>query len=136
MRISSARRRYAWRIACAMLVFLVTFAVADYWIDERRVGGTVTAILACLSGLSVAAVFWALGRLLVEEQDEYRRMLLVREILIGTGITMTVATTWGLLAEYRVVEPGHAFYLVWLFFFAQGIGGIVNKLTLGDSVAC
>jgi hypothetical protein len=134
--MSLPRKRYTWRLAGAMTAFVVTFAMAEYWIDHRQAHGAVAAGLALLPGLCIAAVFWALGRLLVEEQDEYRRMLLTREVLIGTGITMTAITVWGFLAEYRIVPPGHAFYAVWLFFFAQGIGGIVNRLTYGDSGSC
>jgi len=133
MTLSAARKRYTWRLAVSMAAFLITFAFAEYLIDHRHVVGAGAVALALLPGLSVSAVFWALGRLLVEETDEYRRMLLVRELLFATGITMTVVTVWGFLAEYHIVPPGHAVYPIWLFFFAQGIGGIVNKLTLGDA---
>jgi len=136
MSMSPARKRYTLRLAAAMAAFLATFALAEYGIDRKQIGAVAAAVLALLPGLCVTAVFWALGRYLVEEKDEFRRMLLVREILISTGITMTVVTIWGFLAEYRIVPYGHAFYPIWLFFFAQGIGGIVNRLTYGDSGAC
>src|SRR3712207_8852283 len=49
------------------------------------------------SGLCVASVFWAIGRLLIEEQDEYLRTLLVRQMLVATGLTMVVGTIYGFL---------------------------------------
>lgn len=133
MPISRARRRYTWRLAAAMAAFLLTFALAEYGIGHGGATGATATLLALLPGCCVAAVFWALGRLLIEETDEFRRMLLTRELLIATGITMTVVTIWGFLAEYQILPYGHAFYPVWLFFFAQGIGGIINKLTFGST---
>lgn len=88
--------------------------------------------MAVLPGLCVAGVFWALGRLLVEEKDEYLRTLLVRQILIASGITMVTASIYSFLEMYRLVQPAQGFYIVWLFFLALGVGGIVNKLTYGD----
>ena len=136
MAMSLARKRYTLRLAVAMTAFLITYAIAEYWIVQRHLSGGAAMLLALLPGLSVAAVFWAIGQQLVEEKDEFRRMLLIREILIATGVTMTALTVWGFLAEYRIVDPGHAFYAIWLFFFAQGIGGIVNRLTYGASGGC
>jgi hypothetical protein len=37
---------------------------------------------------------------------------------------------------YRLVPHVEAFYLTWLFFLGLGVGGIVNKLTVGDSGNC
>ena len=136
MNRSPANRRYAWRMAAAMSGYLVTLFAAEILIEDRGLTGPAAWLLALLPGLCVAAVFWALGRLLIEEQDEYRRMLLVRQILVATGITMMVATIYGFLEMYRLVPHVDAFYLTWLFFIGLGVGAIVNKFTLGDSGAC
>jgi hypothetical protein len=130
---SPSHRRYAWRIFAAMVGYLATLFLAEWMIEDRGVTGPLAALLALLPGLAIAAVFWALGRLLIEEEDEYLRMLLVRQMLIATGLTMTVVTIWGTLAEFGIVEHGHAFYPVWLFFIGLGVGAVVNKLTLGHA---
>jgi hypothetical protein len=119
-----------------MIGYVATLFLAEYLIGEGQVTGPLTYAVALLPGLCVAAVFWALGRLLIEVKDEYRRMLLVRQLLIASGITMIVATVSGFLEMYKLVPHAEGFYLTWLFFIGLGIGAIINKLTLGDSGGC
>ena len=129
---SAAHRRYVWRVAGSMAGYIVTLFAAEYLVDEQRVTGAAAYVLALLPGLCVAAVFWALGRLLVEERDEYLRTLLVRQLLVASGITMVVATIYGFLENYGLVGHVEAIYLTMLFFAGLGVGAAVNKLTLGD----
>src|SRR5215207_1661465 len=97
---SPAQGHYLRRIVIAMCGYLVTLFAAEYLIDDVGLAGPAAWAVALLPGLCVAAVFWALARLLVEDQDEYRRMLLVREVLIASGVTMSVATIYGFLEMY------------------------------------
>lgn len=127
-----AHRRYVGRVVAAMGGYLVTVFAAEYLVDEQRVTGAGAYVLALLPGLCVAAVFWAIGRLLIEERDEYLRTLLVRQLLIASGITMVVATIYGFLENYALVGHVDAIYLTMLFFAGIGVGAVVNKLTLGD----
>jgi hypothetical protein len=133
---SLAQRRYVWRVSVAMTLYVVTLFAAEYLIDDQGVAGPAAWVLALLPGICVAAVFWALGRLLIEEQDEYLRVLLVRQLLVASGVTLTVATIWGFLENFELVPHVDAFYLAILFFVAQGFGAVVNKLTVGDSGSC
>jgi FtsH-binding integral membrane protein len=133
---SAAQRRYVVRMMIAMAGYLATLFLAEYLIDDRGLGGPLAWIVALLPGLCVAAVFWAIGRLLIEEQDEYLRSLLVRQTLVATGFAMVVATIYGFLENYRLVPHIDAFYLAVLFFIGLGVGSVVNKLTLGDSGGC
>ena len=133
---SPAHRRYTWRVAGAMAAYLVTLFAAEILIDKRHLAGPLAYALATLPGLCVAGVFWALARLLVEEKDEFLRTLLVRQILIASGITMVVASIYSFLEMYRLVQPTHGFYIVWLFFLALGLGGIMNKIRYGTTGAC
>jgi len=133
---SAAQRRYVIRMMIAMAGYLATLFLAEYLIDDRGLGGPLAWIVALLPGLCVAAVFWAIGRLLIEEQEEYLRSLLVRQTLVATGFAMVVATIYGFLENYRLVPHIDAFYLAVLFFIGLGVGSVVNKLTLGDSGGC
>ena len=129
---SLAHRRYVWRLAAAMLGYIATLFLAEYLIDDRGLDGPLAWVVALLPGLCVGAVFWAIARLLIEEQDEYLRSLLVRQTLVATGFTMVVATIYGFLENYRLVPHVDAFYLAVLFFGGLGVGSIVNRLTIGD----
>lgn len=133
---SPAHRRYMWRVAAATTGYVATLLLAAILIDKQGATGPLAYGAALLPGICVAGIFWALGRLLVEEEDEYLRMLLVRQLLFASGVTLTVATIWGFLETFRLVPHVDAFYLAVLFFVAQGIGAVVNKFTVGDSGGC
>ena len=127
-----AHRRYVKRVLVAMVGYIATLFLAEILIDDRGLTGPLAWLVALLPGLCVASVFWAIGRLLVEETDEYLRSLLVRQMLVATGLTMVVATIYGFLENYGLVGHVDAFYLTILFFAGLGVGSLVNRLTIGD----
>jgi hypothetical protein len=126
-----AMRRYVTRIAIFTAAYLVTLTVAVRFVGHGQVGGLLAYLLALLPGLSVAGFFWAIGRLLIEQDDEYQKMLLVRQSLIATGFTLTIVTIWGFLENFKLVQHVDAFYVAVLWFFGLGVGSLVNRLTLG-----
>jgi hypothetical protein len=127
-----AHRRYVKRVLVAMVGYIATLFLAEMLIDDRGLTGPPAWLVALLPGLCVASVFWAIGRLLIEETDEYLRTLLVRQMLVATGMTMVVATIYGFLENYGLVGHVDAFYLTVLFFAGLGVGSVVNRLTIGD----
>ena len=127
-----AHRRYVKRVLIAMVGYVATLFLAEIMIDDRGLSGPMAWLVALLPGLCVASVFWAIGRLLIEETDEYLRSLLVRQMLVATGLTMVIATIYGFLENYDLVGHVDAFYLTILFFAGLGVGALVNKLTNGD----
>jgi len=131
-----ARRRYTWRLAASMAGYVATLVLAKYAIEDRGIAGPAAFAISVVPALCVASVFWALARLLIEEKDEYRRVLLVRELLIGSGLTLTVVTIWGFWENFGLVQHFDGWYIAPLFFVGMGVGGVVNKLTLGDSGGC
>ena len=130
------RRRYAWRVFTASAAYVVTLLGAVYLIEKRGLEGAPAIVMALLPAVCVAAIFWAMARLLVEEPDEYMRTLLVRQLLVATGLTLTVATFWGFLEQFGFAPHVPAWYAILVFFVGQGVGALVNKLTLGDAGAC
>ena len=127
-----AHRRYVKRVLIAMVGYVATLFLAEMLIDDRGLSGPLAWLVALLPGLCVASVFWAIGRLLIEETDEYLRSLLVRQMLVATGLTMVIATIYGFLENYGLVGHIDAFYLTVLFFAGLGVGSLVNRLTIGD----
>lgn len=133
---SRANRRYVLRVSIAMALYIVTLTAALRFVGGGAVTGPLAYLLALLPGLSVAGVFWAIGRLLVEERDEYLRMLMVRQSLVATGFTLTVVTMWGFLENFDLVPHVDAFYIAVLWFGGLGLGTCVNAILLrkqGDS---
>ncbi|WFL78517.1 hypothetical protein P7228_05475 [Altererythrobacter arenosus] len=126
-----AAHRYLLRMALTMAFYLVTLLAAEHFIEDRGVTGWLAALLAFLPGLSFAGVIWIFGGLIVEEQDEFYRMLYVRQGLIATGISFTLAAIWGFLETYNIVNPVAAFWWPTIWCFGLGIGAIFNKLKYG-----
>lgn len=126
-----ASRRYLGRLALVMAFYLVTLFLAEHWIEDRGVEGWLAVVLATLPGLSFAGVVWIFGGLIVEEQDEFQRLLYVRQGLIATMISFTLAAIWGFLETYRIVDHVAAFWWPTIWCFGMAIGGVANKLKYG-----
>ncbi|WP_310467196.1 hypothetical protein [Sphingomonas sp.] len=127
-----AQRRYVLRVAVATAFYLVTLALALRVVGGGLVEGPAAYVLAILPGLSIVGIFWAFARLLIEETDEYRRLLLVGQSLIATAFTLSVATVWGFLENFGLVAHVDGFYIAVLWFVGLGVGSLYNRLTLGD----
>ncbi|MEO7634065.1 MAG: hypothetical protein ABIS38_00280 [Sphingomicrobium sp.] len=129
MSMSPAHRRYVRRIFVSMSLYIATLFVAVSQFRHGHVEGPLAWLLALLPGLCVAGVFWALGKLLAEETDEYLRSLLVRQLLIAAAITLSVATVYGFLENFGLVRHIDAFYLTMLYFIGMGVGAAVNRVS-------
>jgi hypothetical protein len=133
---SRANNRYAIRLAVLMTAYLLSLVLAKYMVKRDLADGALLWVLAVLPALPIVGVFWAIGRLLVEESDEYLRSLLVRQLLIGSAITLSVATVYGFLENFGLVGHVDAFYLTVLFFIGMGVGAAVNRLSGQSGGGC
>ncbi|MEO6580673.1 MAG: hypothetical protein ABIN83_05930 [Sphingomicrobium sp.] len=134
---SPATRRYLMRLAALMTIYLITLFGAVYAFRHHLISGPMAYPLAVLPALPIIGVFWAVMRLLVEEPDEFIRMLLVRQALVATGFCLTVMTVWEFLQNFDLVPPGNGGFGAGFFWFmGLGVGAIYNWLTLRTSAAC
>ncbi len=129
-RMNPPQKRYVIRVAISMLAYMGTLVLAISLVRDGHMSGPLAWILAALPGLAVTGVFWAIGRLLIEETDEYQRMLLVRQSLVASAFALSIATVWGFLENARLVGHVDAFYIAILWFAGLGIGSLVNALTV------
>lgn len=125
-----AQKRYVIRVAISMAAYIVTLMLAIRLVRDGHMTGPLAWILAALPGIAVTGVFWAIGRLLIEETDEYQRMLLVRQSLVASAFALSIATVWGFLENARLVGHVDAFYVAILWFIGLGVGSLLNALTL------
>jgi len=128
---SPAWKRYNWRVIWLSLLYGAFLLPAVYGFKHHLVPHSVAWLVAILPALPIIGVFVAIGRYLVEEQDEYVRMLMVRQTLWASGFALSVATVWGFLENFGLVGHVEAYYISVLWFFGLAIGAIVNKLTVG-----
>ena len=134
---SPAIRRYLLRMAVLMTFYIVTLFAAVRLFRADAISGPVAYALAILPALPIIGVFWAVMRLLVEEPDEFIRMLHVRQSLVATGFCLTVMTIWEFLQNFDLVPPGNGgFGAAFFWFMGLGIGAIYNKLTIGSTGSC
>jgi hypothetical protein len=119
-----------------MAFYIITLFIAVRLIGHGGVRGVLAHVLAILPGLSVAGIFWAVGKLLVEETDEYLRMLLVRQTLVATAFALSLATVWGFLENFDLVPHVDAYYIAILWFAGLGVGALYNRITLGQDGGC
>lgn len=135
-RFTPAQRRYnrSVLLLCAAYA-LILFGVISFFKNSAPTGVSAYAA-AILPALPIIGVFIAMGRYLSDEQDEYIRMLTVRQTLWATGFALSVATIWGFLENFDLVGHVDAYYAAVLWFGGLGIGSLMNRLTLGSSGRC
>ena len=129
---TAAWKRYNWRVIWLSLIYALLLVAAVYGFKHKLVPGGLTYIVAILPALPVIGMFTAIGRYLVEEQDEFVRMLMVRQTLWASGFALSCATVWGFLESFELIGRIDAYYIVIAWYFGLGIGSVVNKLTLGE----
>ena len=132
-RFNPAQRRYNRSVILLSLAYaLILFGVITFFKNSSPTGVSAYAA-AILPALPIIGVFFTMGRYLVDEQDEYLRMLTVRQTLWASGFMLSVATIWGFLENFDLVHHIDAYYAAVLWFGGLGLGACINKLTLGSS---
>lgn len=134
---SPAIRMYLIRLFVLMSIYIITLIAAVTAFKSHAVSGIAAYALAVLPALPIIGVFWAVMRLLVEETDEFVRMLHVRQSLVATGFCLTVMTVWEFLQNFDLVPPGNGgFGAAFFWFMGLGVGALYNRLTLGTDTSC
>ncbi len=136
MTAAAPKRRYLKRLVASLLVYGLSIALASYLIEQRELAGPLAFAAALVPGLAVAGMFYAVGMFIVEIQDEFLRMLMVRQQLIAAGFAMAVASVWGFLEMFGRVGHVATFYVVLLWAVGTVIGGLSNRLTHGTWGEC
>ncbi len=131
MRHSPAWKRYNWRVVWLSLAYAAFILTATYAFRHELLTGVIAYVVAILPALAVIGLFVAMGRYLVEEEDEFLRMLMIRQSLWASGFALSLATIWGFLENFGLAGHVDAYWIVVVWFFGLGLGGVYNKLTLG-----
>ena len=116
------------RVIWLSLAYAVTLLAAVYGFKHQLVSGPAAYLAAILPALAIVGVFFAIGRYLVEEQDEYLRMLMVRQALWASGFALSIATIWGFLESFDLVGHIETYYISVLWFGGLGVGECANRL--------
>lgn len=130
-RAKLAQARYIKRIAIFTSLYLATFALMTLADDTLDIPRAARVVLALLPGLAITGMFWAIGRLIVEESDEFIRMLTIRQTLIASALALSAASIWGFLESADLVVHLDAYWIALVWFVGLFVGAVVNRIEHG-----
>jgi hypothetical protein len=128
---SKSNRRYLFRLGSSIAVCGLAIVAARYLTTNGLVDGPLVWVLALIPGLAMLGFFYAFGMLIIEQKDEFIRMLIIRQVLIGTGVALSFATVWGFLEEFGLVAHIYPYYVAIAWIVGFSFGGFVNRITHG-----
>ncbi|HEV2651327.1 MAG TPA: hypothetical protein VGU69_08715 [Rhizomicrobium sp.] len=126
-----AIRRYNSRVVLFSLAYAAFLLAATYGFKHQLLNGPLAYLAASLPAFAIIGIFVSIGRYLIEEQDEYLRMLMVRQTLWASGFSLSLATLWGFLESFELVGHVEAYNVAILWFGGLGLGALANRLTIG-----
>lgn len=127
----AAMRRYAWRLISVMAVYATALVGGQLAMKAGLLGPQAGIAIALVCGLCIAFTFLIMGRLMIETQDEFMRLLFVRQTLIASGFALSLAAVHGFLSEFEIIARIDAYWWPVLFFAGQFLGQIANRVKYG-----
>lgn len=120
-------KRYTIRVMIFMLAYFGLLSLALIYANQIAYR-PLAVVLSIAPALPIIGIFWAVGKLISEMQDEYLRMLLVRQSLVATAFALSLATIWGFLENFGFVPHIEAYMWAVAWFAGLGVGQCVNWL--------
>jgi hypothetical protein len=100
-------RRYTARLLLFMGAYMAILTGSLMFAQGSTHHAQATLVgLALISAFPIIGVFWAIFRLLVEVDDEYQRLLFVKQTLLATALMLAIVTVWQFLQVFDVLETG------------------------------
>ena len=118
---SQAMSRYNRRMLAGGAVYVVGLFGAIYVHDNLSVSIAAAFLVALAPSIGVLMMVAAMGRLIVEETDEYLRHRYIRASLFGLGILLTLMTIWGFFEQFDLVPHAPTWMAVPVFALGLGI---------------
>lgn len=112
--------RYNRRMLGASMGYVLGLGIAVSLWNNYQLSAPVVFAISLLPTLPTFAMIWAMGRYLVEEQDEYLRYRTVIAALFSLGLVLAIGIFWGFLEMFELVPHVWAWWVlpVW----AIGLG--------------
>ena len=128
---SKPNRRYLLRLGIAMAILGLAVVAARYLTTNGLVEGPLMWVVALIPGLAMLGAFYSFGMLIIEQEDEFIRMLIIRQVFIGTSVALAFAAVWGFLEEFGLVAHIYQYYVAVAWIVGFAFGGFVNRVTHG-----
>lgn len=127
MSFTPPMRRYTIRLILCLVAYGLALVLANFAFPAVRHITPLAWALAILPALPIVGVFIVIGRLIVETDDEYQRMLFVKQTLIATGLTLSIATVWQWLVNFDLATFPDGYGIAVLWFAMLGVAAIVAR---------
>jgi hypothetical protein len=114
------------------VVYLAGIFVAVRLLPANAPLTPLSVAIVLVPGIAVLGFIWSMARLLIELDDEYLRLLEVRKFIVATAIMLALASVWGLLELLTAVPRVPLFYAFPVWALGLAVGGIYNRITMGD----
>ena len=128
MAFNAAQKNYTRRMVVLMLAYIAILFAVGHAFTALEPRGPAAYLLGILPALPVIGVFFAMGRYLVDEKDEYLRLVETRKSLIATGFMLTVTTAMGFLQSFDLVPHVDFYWAAILWFAGLGVGSCIQAL--------
>ncbi|MBW4331725.1 hypothetical protein KY084_12675 [Stakelama sp. CBK3Z-3] len=121
-------KTYQRRVLGLAIGYLVTLILANWLTRHFALDGAAAMAVALLPAIPMIGIIVVIGRLILDEKDEYLRMLHVRQMLIATGFMLSVCSVWGFLESFDQVPhvPAYWAFIIWCAGLA--LGTLYNEL--------
>lgn len=133
---SPAYKRYFRRHLVLTAAYVLAVFLTSRFVPDDAEPTPLFVALALLPGIAVIGWIWAMGRLLVELDDEFMRMLEVRKFIVATGVTLGLTSVWGMVELYTTVPRIPIFFVFPIWCAGLMIGTIVNRFAFGTDTGC
>ncbi|AUX68557.1 hypothetical protein CHX26_02650 [Porphyrobacter sp. HT-58-2] len=124
-------KRYVWRLMAVMTVYAGALVGGQFAMQAGLLGPQAAVAIALVCGLCIALTFVIMGRLMIETEDEFMRLLFVRQTLIASGFALSLAAIHGFLSDFEIIAQIDAYWWPVLFFAGQFIGQVANRMKYG-----
>ena len=107
--------------------YLASVALAVRFIDDEAPVTVITYILAALPAAAILGWIWAMGRLLIDMDDEYLRLLEIKKAMVATGFLLSLMTVWGAMELFAGAAHFPSFFAFPVWCLGLAVGQLVNR---------
>ncbi|MGB5483847.1 MAG: hypothetical protein WBM93_05040 [Parasphingorhabdus sp.] len=121
---TKASSRYLKRMMLVTIVYIGGVFLAEFLFDRYTLSGVAAVGVALVPAAGALGFIWAIGRYLLEEEDEYVRMRETQKFLMATGFMMVIVTVYGFLEQYDLVPHVPAYYAFVIWCLGLGVAAL------------
>ena len=133
---TKAAKRYSQRVGAIMIFYVLAVYRVTKLVHDHHPTGWKLYFTAALPAIPILALLAVVGMYLREEVDEYKRLVIVRSMLVAIGVTLAMTAFTDFLRSYGAiteVPPFTEFVVFWVVMaIAQAVQSVMNRVKDDD----